>query len=534
MKKRVLSLMLVVLMLLGTVTGCGNNKKKTTVEGLPEGTVKLIVGIPQNSNVTDYEDNAFTKYIEKTANVELEFMFFSSSGSEYKQQLALMCSAKEVLPDVILGFAFDHYTVNQYGEDGYFIDLTNYIDAYAPNYKAQIEKLDQETKEYILEKGKNTENGAYYGMPRILCPAGDDLQSMMYINRNWLKKLGLKEPTTIEELKNVLTAFKNQDPNGNGKADEMPMVGGQDMINYLINAFVCYQQGTFNVTDGKVWDPIKTNEFRQALIYANELVGAGLYDELGFTMKQNDYKTLISPIDGPSKVGIFVGNFTRMTNAATNVAEEFQALHALGDATGKGGYTIVNEPAKQWTAYITKDCTYPAAAMKLIDTFYMDETVTRQRHGEKDVDWTYKEGKNVQGTTSYTNVINGQAFFSGNSTWCLNVCGIMTTFNYIRVLADDSGDPESNRLTKEVWDIRQGGKQPEETANNLVYTTEEYEVREEKAGTVSTYINEQIVLFVTGEKNPKNDATWNEFLAQLDEIGRTELMEICQQAYDRK
>ena len=223
-----------------------------------------------------------------------------------------------------------------------------------------------------------------------------------------------------------------------------------------------------------------------------------------------------------------------MTNAATNVEEEFQGLHALGDATGKGGYTIVNEPSKQWTAYITKDCTYPAAAMKLIDTFYMDETVTRQRHGEKDVDWTFKEGKNVQGTTSYTNIINDQAFFSGNSTWCLNVCGIMTTYNYIRVLDDNSGNAESNRLTKEVWDIRQGGNQPKETANNLVYTTEEYEVREEKAAVVSTYINEQVVLFVTGERNPKDNATWNDFLSQLDELGRTQLMEICQQAYDRK
>lgn len=533
MKKRVISLMLVVLMLLGMVTGCGD-KKPSNVEALPDGTVKLVVGIPQNSNVTDYDDNAFTKYLEETANVDLEFMFFSSSGSEYKQQLALMCSAKEVLPDVILGFAFDHYTVNQYGEDGYFIDLTDYIEEYAPNYKAQVEKLDKEIKEYILEKGKNTENGAYYGMPRVLCPAGDDLQSLMYINQNWLNKLGLKEPTTIEELKNVLTAFKTQDPNGNGQADEVPMVGSQDMINYLINAFVCYHQGTFNVTDGKVWDPIKTDEFRKALIFANELVGANLYSKLSFTMRQNDYKTLISPIDGPSKVGMFVGNFTRMTNAATDVAKEFKALPALGDATGKGGYTIVNDPAMQWTAYITKDCAYPAAAMKLIDTFYLDETITRQRHGEKDVDWTYEVGKNVQGTDSYTNVVNGQAFFSGNSTWCLNVCGIMTTFNYIRVISDDGLNPESDRLTREVWDIRQSDNQPKETASNLVYTTEEYAVREEKAGTVSSYINEQITLFVTGERNAKDDATWNDFLAKLDELGRNELMDICQKAYDRK
>ena len=44
-----------------------------------------------------------------------------------------------------------------------------------------------------------------------------------WINVEWLNKLGLKMPTTTEELKQVLIAFKTKDPNGNGKADEIPM-----------------------------------------------------------------------------------------------------------------------------------------------------------------------------------------------------------------------------------------------------------------------------------------------------------------------
>ena len=58
--------------------------------------------------------------------------------------------------------------------------------------------------------------------------------------------------------------------------------------------------------------------------------------------------------------------------------------------------------------------------------------------------------------------------------------------------------------------------------------------REEKSGNVLTYINEQVVLFASGEKDPRDDAAWNEFLKTLDDIGRGELMEICQKAYDRK
>lgn len=534
--KKIICLVLALVMSLSVFTGCGKGKL-SDVEPLPDETVTLNIGIPQNSNVTDYYENAFTKYLEETANVKLEFMLLSGVDSEAKQQLALMCSANETLPDVILGVAFDHYIINQYGEDGYFIDLTDYIEEYAPNYKAQLENLDKETKEYVLEKSKNLETGAYYGMPRVLCKAFDDTQALTYINKDWLDKLGLQVPTTTAELKTVLTAFATQDPNGNGEADEIPMIGSNGIINYLLNGFVRYEETTYNVTDGKVWDPIKTDEFRQALIYANELVSAGLYSKLSFSIKSNsEYKAMISPVGSPSKVGVFAGNHSLMTNASTDAKKEFTALPALKDETGKGGFTIVNDPDISWTACVTKDCKYPAAAMKFIDTFYLDETVSRQRFGEKDIDWTYNEGQNACGSDSYVNVINGEAFFSGSSTWCRNMSGIMTQWNYLDVpaAANTTNAIESQRLVAEQWKLSQEGKRPEERATRLVYTTEEYATREEKSGDVLTYITEQITYFVSGEKNAKDDAVWNEFLKTLDEIGRAELMEICQKAFDRK
>ncbi len=531
--KRICSMLLVIVMLLGLVTGCG---KKTNVEELPEGTVELTVGIPQVATVTDYEDNAFTKYLEETANVKLEFVFFSSSASEYKQQLTLMCGANETLPDVLLGFGFNHYVVNEFGEDGYFIDLTDYVEEYAPNYKAQLEKLDEETREYITEKGKNTNTGAYYGMPRVECEAIDLMQSMMYINQDWLTKLGLQIPTTTEELRTVLQAFKTQDPNGNGVADEVAMLGKVDLIDYLVNGFVLYDQSNFNVTDGKVWDPIPTDEFRQALIYANQLVKDGLFDKMSFSITSNtDYKQLISPAEGPSKVGIFAGHHETKTDASTDALDSFVALPALKDATGKGGYTMVSPANVLWTGYITADCEYPAAAMKLLDVFYLDETMTRQRHGEKDVDWTYEEKENAYGTKSYANAINSEAFFSGSSTWCLNVLGIMTHENYLLTETEGTGRiAQASRLQGEQWKLMQEGKKPEEEAVNLVYTTEEYEIREEKATTVNTYINTEVNYFVSGEKNPADDAAWDEFITTLKSIGRSELLDVCQAAYDRQ
>lgn len=533
--KRVISTFLIVIMLLSLLTGCGE-KDNTNLEALPEETVTLTVGIPQNSVISDYDDNAFTNYLEEQANIEIDFVYFSSSVSEYTKQLSLMCGADEKLPDVILGFSFTHYIVNQYGEDGYFIDLTEYIDAYAPNYQKKLEELDKKTKEYILEKGKNTNTGAYYGMPRVTCEAVDQLQSMMYINQNWLKALNLPIPTTTEELRSTLQAFKTYDANGNGEQDEFAVLGKTDIINYLINGYVLYQAGNFNVTDGKVWDPIQTKEFRQALIYANNLVKDGLYDKMSFSIASTtEYKSLISPTKGTSKVGIFAGHHETMTNAATNALDEFVALPALSDVTGKGGYTVSKPTEILWTSYITKDCEYPAVAMKFLDTWYLDETITRQRHGEKDVDWLYEEGENAYGSQSYAKAINSEAFFNGNSTWALNALGIMTHENYLLTATKGEGRiAQASRLQTEQWKILQEGKRPAEEVANLVYTTAEYEIREEKYTIMNDYVGSEIIRFVSGEIDPNSDADWNNFLSTLDTLGRGELMKICQDAYSRQ
>ena len=105
--KRIISLLLALIMTMGIFTGCG--KKETANDGEK---VKLTVGIPQSSTVTDYDDNAFTNYLEETANIEIEFVYFSGSAGEYKQQLALICGAKDELPDVLLGFQFTNYMAN--------------------------------------------------------------------------------------------------------------------------------------------------------------------------------------------------------------------------------------------------------------------------------------------------------------------------------------------------------------------------------------------------------------------------------------
>lgn len=525
-------LLTTVILAIGLLAGCGSKKKNE----LPEGTVTLTVGIPQNSNVTDYENNEFTKLLESKLDVKIKFVFFPSGVGDYKKQLTLMCGAQEELPDVLLGLDLGHYTMNQYGEDGYFIDLTEYIDDYGENYKKAMDTLDKEVKDYVEERSVNTKDGAIYGMPRVICTASDDLQSPLYINKAWLDKLGLSMPTTVDELRTVLQAFKTKDPNGNGKADEIPMLGSTEVEHYLINAFTYYDSGRFSVDNGQVYDPVTTDEYRQALIFGNQLVKDGLYGSLSFTIKANtEYRSLISPVDEPCKVGIFCGNPGSRTNVDTDVLKDFVALPALADATGKGGYTVVDERKIAWTGFVTKDCEYPAVAMKFLDLFYTDEVITAQRHGKEGVDWESVEGENYFGTKSHVKVINTEAYTKGNSTWCNNVLGITSHYNYLAVLQEGEGRASDlSRLLKESYGVQTQGTLAKERAIYMNYTTEEYEVQEEYVTPVSNFVNEAMTNFFSGQKDPNNDADWNEYLQNLETTGRSKLLKVAQDAYGRK
>lgn len=534
--KRVISLLLVIVMSLGIFTGCKGKEKETGA-----GDNVLTVGVPQDTTIPDYDTNALSLYLEEVTGIDIRWVYFANGAANYKQQLALMCTGKEELPDVLLGFVgLGHYVVNQYGEDGYFIDLRNLIDEYAVNYKKMMAEQPEKIQKYIEEKGTNTNDGSFYAMPINGAVRGTDwMQSIMYINQKWLDAVGMKAPTNVKELEAVCEAFATKDPNGNGQADELPMLGGAGIRYWMINAFVQYDANNYNVNDGKVWDPVTTPEFRKGIEFVNNMTNKGYYSELGYTISTTEQKNLISPIEGVGSVGIFCGNHEVMTNAQSNALEDFVALGVLADETGKGGYNIVDEPYNyiNWSAFITEDCENPELAMKFLDAFYTDEQVSRARYGEKDVHWKYEEGENSYGSKAYVNVIEPNAFFDGSLNATLGtLLGCHTAWNYTSVHQEGTGRiAEIDRLHKEQWEIQNNsGKKTEGQLSGLIYTSKEYEVREMKAGEVTSYLSSQELLFSKGELDVKDDAVWNEFLETLDSLGRGELLKIAQDAYSRK
>lgn len=527
--KRVVSSLLVIMILCSLLTGCGE-KKTAEVEG-----GKLKVGIPQKVSITDYNDNAFTKYLEENTGVDIEFVYFSSTASEYKQQLALMASSNEEFPDVLTGFyGLGVGTVNSYGQDGYFLDLTDLIDKHADAYKKAYGEQDKKIQKFITQKITDPDTGKIYALPYVGMVTEDSIQSLMYINQKWLDAVGMKAPTNLDELYSVLQAFRTQDPNGNGQADELPMLGADAMMNYVINAYIYYEQAhPYNVEDGKVYAPFITEEYRDALRHLNKLCKEGLYSDLSFTVtNKTELKNLYTPTNGVAQVGIIWGHPQVNTNTFSDVLEQYTALDALGDATGKGGYNVVSDDIVNLSTFITKDCENPELAIKFCDFFYEEETVIRARRGEKDVDWKEKPGKDYTGEEVPVYVINSQAFFEGNKTWGQMHSGILTRQNFsTNIETDDQGEARTIRLLAESRVYLDKARLKEDTVRNLVYTNAEYEIKDQYEATLNNYVKEQAKLFVMGTKNIDSD--WDAYLKQIEDLNLKGVLEMKQKAYDR-
>lgn len=234
-----------------------------------------------SSQMKTYAEMGMYKELEKVSGVKVEFQHPPIESSQAQEQFNLMIATNE-LPDVIeASWGATSGAVIRYPGgpekailDKKIIKLNELIDQYAPNLK----KLLADHPDW--KKQISTDEGSIYAFPFL---RGDDKVRVFFgpsIRQDWLDKLGLKMPETIDEWYNVLKAFKEKDPNGNGKADEIPIYLDKNLfatdapflgawgINYSF-----YQDG------GKVkYGPIQP-EYKDFLTTMNKWYKEGLLDK---------------------------------------------------------------------------------------------------------------------------------------------------------------------------------------------------------------------------------------------------------------
>ncbi len=174
--------------------------------------------------------------------------------------------ASDNIPDVMVANEKGPSFVKA-AEAGAFWDLTGKLDKY-PNLKPANEQT-----------AKNTmTNGKTYGIYRVR-PL---LRSGIVIRKDWLAKLGLKEPQTVEDLYTIAKAFTEQDPDGNGKKDTYGLIIPKWPGNYasaspydVVETWFGAPNG-WGERDGKLVPGFDTPEFLEANRWLRKWVTEGL------------------------------------------------------------------------------------------------------------------------------------------------------------------------------------------------------------------------------------------------------------------
>jgi putative aldouronate transport system substrate-binding protein len=346
----------------------------------------------------------------------------------------------------------------------------------------------------------------------------------------------------------VLIAFRDRDPNGNGRRDEIPMIGvdgggWSGITEWLINAFVYYKSsanaGVLNASNGRLSTPYTTEEYRNALRYIRGLVSDGLLSDLIFTNTADDLRALANPPNDVYTTGVMAGHPVLLWTQGGSTPDNYVIMPSL---TGPAGvnYVAMGFPAVHGYSFITKDAQYPDVAFRLLDFFSREETGMVERWGEEGVDWWWMPaGQTI--IEPYTglparfitpNTIWGAT--SQNKVWAV-VPGIFMIDMYA-ITPDYAAAP--NNATS--WGDRRDaalltrvpsalGKQPPERVDEIIFTQDEQDFIAEIP--LTTFVNEQRALFLTGQRDIERD--WNAYLNDLQGIGLQRYLEICQRAYTR-
>lgn len=344
MKKRWIASSVIVLASTIVLGACGS---KNTVSS-PDYELKKV-SFPLEDKVTlkfmtssstlapkDPNQKLILKRLEKETGVKIEWTNYQSDFAE-KRNLDISSGD---LPDAIHNDGASDVELMSWAKQGVIVPVEDLIKKYMPN----LQKVLDEKPEY--KSMITAPDGHIYSFPWIeeLGEGKESIHSvndMAWINKAWLDKLGLKMPQTTDELVKVLEAFKTQDPNGNGKADEIPMSfinkPGNEDFKVLFGSFGEGDNDDHLIVsnDNKVDFTADNDSYKEGVAFMRSLQEKGLIDSEAF---EQDWNTYIAK-GGEDLYGVY---FTWDKNNISKNKGDYEVLPVLAGPNGQKNVTRTN------------------------------------------------------------------------------------------------------------------------------------------------------------------------------------------------
>lgn len=383
-QKQIIALVSATALAATALAGCGKTSEEntqTTAVSEAEGTAKedlplskypetvtvhLGGSLNPNAKIPDgmsYDDNSYTRFLKDDLNIEVVYDWVASS-SDCDEKMNL-CIGSGTIPELMNVNATQYRALLKYDM---IQPLDQYFDDYASDVlKGYVESGGEELKKYI-----SNDKGEMMAIPAPNNTAGGINE--MWIRQDWLDNLGLEAPRTWDELVTVAEAFVTQDPDGNGEADtigilgpsnsdHMNAIGGNQYgLDPLFSRFQSYPQYWLQDEDGTVKYGSIQPETRTALEKIQKLYTDKLIDP-EMLVRNDSLEPLLA-----GKVGIFFGPWwCGYTVADATLAGEADWRAYFTPLAEDGNYyTHMSDPTSRYVV-VSKSCKNPEAAIKIIN-----------------------------------------------------------------------------------------------------------------------------------------------------------------------
>ena len=528
------------------LTGCGVGEKETTskksgssikVSGvnefpIVEEPVTLTIFTEKNSNfLEDFNTNEFTKWYEEKTNVKINW---DLTTGDVRQAINLRLASDD-LPDIFLGFGFARSEQSAYYSQGAYIDISDLVEEHGYYIKQMFEK-----EPHIEPKLRHTE-GMLLGLPSYTHSFETETPYKMWVYKPWMEKLGVEKPETTEQFYELLKRFKEEDPNGNGVADEIPLAARNGrgaeygLDTFIMNAFVTWNK--YGITLDENGDAIFCGiqeEAKVGIRYMRKLYKEGLIHPDSFIMDRARLTALgenEDPILGAA-TGRYTSQFT-VAGAPSNRMNEFVAIAPLKGPNGlRQTFDYTGGDPGCTSFSITTSCEYPEVAIKWIDWFYVEESYLKTRaadgvraakKGELGLDGKQAlfaideiEGSDTAGSVQ-------------NKRWLSTIVGY-SPLEWSTSVKDNTIDAVRKKNSYEASTLYRPYAASDIILGDFPVPAEQAEEYLELRANTTSALDAGFVSFIIGEKDIEKD--WDAYVKRFYDLGLERYLEIAQNYLD--
>lgn len=237
----------------------------------------------------DYQNNAYTRYVKEQINTEVE-LAWQTDPANYDQKVSL-CLASGDIPDTMI---VTRKIFEQLAENDLIWDLSDAYESCIGDFvKNQMDTFEGASIKEVTRDGK------MLGVPASVLTG---MHTITWVRKDWLDKLGLPVPKTLDEILTTAQTFVEKDPGGNGAGKTVGFTADASVTGSYNGHYSMYNiftaMGSFPNAwierDGKVVNGSVLPETKTALEKLAQLYKDGILDKEFAIRKGEDQTALIN------------------------------------------------------------------------------------------------------------------------------------------------------------------------------------------------------------------------------------------------